>query len=133
MKIETEKYERLKSMLESTDQENLVVAMECIEQVDFRENMTMILFLIKDSNVDPELWKKHAPITTEKFFSVFSVGIGNASLAFSNIMRLMKLYEASIEDWQFYADRYAQHLMKQIQTDGPGLEVIITIKHPLHE
>lgn len=136
MKIELSTYENLKRMLESRDEENLVVAMGCIEQMDFRENLTYILFLLKASNVEPRQWEVYAPETTKKFINVFKVDLASSSLSFASILQLMKLYDVSQEDWQFYADRYAEHLMEKINkgAEEPLIsELIITIKSKYHE
>lgn len=136
MNLEKENYEALKTMLNASDQENLVVAMECIENADFKSNLVYILFLIKESNVRSDLWNKHAPKTVMTFEKVFSVGIPSASISFSNIMRKLQLYEATQEHYQFFADKYAEHLLETFNGvhENPGIEeIVITIKKKSHE
>lgn len=128
-------YDSVKAMLESPDEENMVVAFQCIENGDFVSNLAYILFLLKEADVEGQLWKEHAPETTKKLTTLFKVDLVNApSITFKSIMRLMRLYKAPREDYQFFMDRYALHLVDQFN-EGQEEKVIehieITLKaHP---
>ena len=58
MEINLEKYQNIKDMLSSPDQENKVLALSIIEEHDFKNNMCAMLLWKKHSLLKNELWQK---------------------------------------------------------------------------
>ena len=108
--LEKDTFENVKNMLESSDVENAVVALECIENADFLKNLVYILFLYKESNVPLLTWLNHAPKTCNKLRQL------NKSYAFSykSILNFLQKYNCDRDSYVFFAKRYADNLMKLV-------------------
>ena len=127
-------YNQVKAMLESSDKENAVVALSCIENGDFKLNITYILLMIKEANVDYNLWKEHAAETCKKYAQL---KIGKP-LTYKQILETILLYKVPVEDIQFYLDRFAAKLVTDINRnitmdDREITEIKITINPKHHE
>ena len=121
-------------MLESSDKENAVVALSCIENSDFKLNITYILLMMKEGDVQFGLWKEHAAETCKKYAQL---KIGKP-LTYKQIMETMILYKVPIEDMQFFMDRFAVKLVtdlnRNIAMNDLGIkEIKITINPEHHE
>lgn len=129
IKLEKGTYDTVVSMLESPDEENQVVAFECIKNADFKTNIVYILLLFKEVNIDNTVWKKHAP---EIFVTIDKVLTNETFLSFREIMEIARQYEVSQEDIQFYMDRYAMFLMRDLNKHKEYVE-LLEIKIKLKE
>jgi len=134
IRLEKSTFSTVKAMLESEDVENQIVGFECIENSDFKTNLVYILLLFRETNLGTREWTAHAPETSKKLESVFKVPLANASVTFDNIARKMATYKVDQEDFQFYMDRYAEHLKHQFNSNIQGhdeyinsLEIKVTI------
>ena len=108
--LEKDTFENVKNMLESSDIENAVVALECIENADFLKNLAYILFLYKESNVPLSTWLNHAPKTCNKLRQL------NKSYVFSykSILNFLHKYGCDRDSYVFFAKRYTDNLMKLV-------------------
>lgn len=59
-------HKRLLNMLNSPDTENAVVALQCIENMNFDDKIVMIMCLYKTSECSPKMWIDHANKTYNK-------------------------------------------------------------------
>lgn len=117
-------YEQLKSMLESPDSENAIVALSCVEASDFKANITYVLLMMKEADVEFELWKKHAAETLKKYRAL---GIMKGHLTYKKIMEVIIQYKVSLDDIQFFMNRFALYMMHEINSKlQPG-------ERPIHE
>jgi hypothetical protein len=115
-------YQQLKDMLESPDEENAVRALSCIENSDFKSNITYVLLMMKEANVVYELWKINATETLKKYRAL---GILSGELTYKKIMEIILQYQAPIEDIQFFMNRFAEHMKNEInQKLQPGDKII---------
>jgi len=127
-------YNQVKAMLEASDKENAVVALSCIENSDFKLNITYILLMIKEANIDYNLWKAHAAETCKKYAQL---KIGNP-LTYKQILETILLYKVPLEDVQFYLDKFAAKLVTDINRnvtmdDREITEIKITINPKQYE
>jgi hypothetical protein len=129
IKLEKKTYDTVMAMLESPDEENVVVAFECIKNADFKTNIVYILLLYKEVNIDNTVWKKHAP---EIFETIDKLLTNETFLSFRDIMEIARKYEVSQEDIQFYMDRYAMFLMRDLNKGKEYVE-LLEIKIKLKE
>lgn len=123
IKIGKETYEQLKSMLESSDQENIVVGLSCIEASDFKSNITYVLLLMHEADVSYKMWKEHAAETIKKYTTL---GISQGDLNYKKILNVSLMYNSPLEDIQFLFDRLSLHMKKEINSKIPPGEKIIT-------
>lgn len=122
-------YNQIKAMLESPDKENAVVALSCIENSDFRLNITYILLCIKEANIPFTFWKEHAAETCKKYAQL---KIGKP-LTYKQIIEKIIEYKVSVEDMQFFMDRFAIKLVEDINRniaidENQIADIKITIK-----
>lgn len=106
-------YDQLKSMLESPDEENAIVALSCIEASDFKSNITYVLLIMKEADVDFQLWKAHAAETMKKYRAL---GIMTGHLTYKKIMEVILQYKCPLEDIQFFMNRFALHMKEEINS-----------------
>jgi hypothetical protein len=119
-------YEQLKSMLESPDQENAIVALSCIEASDFKSNITYVLLMMHEADIDFKMWKEHAAETIKKYTTL---GISGGSLNYKKILNVSLMYNCPLEDIQFFMDRLALHMKEQVNLKIlPGERVIKELK-----
>lgn len=124
IRLEKKTYLTVKSMLESPDDENQYMGFQCIENSDFKSNMVYILLLLREVNLGPETWKTNAPETIGKIEAITNIPLARSVISFDTIGKMMLAYKVDQEDFQFFMDRYAEHLKNSF-----GLEhVAITVK-----
>lgn len=105
-----ETYSQLKDMLESSDKENAVVALSCIEASDFKQNITYVLLMMKEANVDRKLWNEHAAETVKKYRALGIVD----RITYKKILEISLAYKVHLDDIQFFMSRFAVHMMDEI-------------------
>lgn len=128
LKLEIGTFDNILGMLNSPDKENLTVAMECIENVDFKENLTYIVMLKKISNVTSDIWKTHAPETYKNLERVGATP--EKPSTYKDILQIITKYKVPDADIQFYCDKFGSHLKSEIKKMGYDLvdEVVITLQ-----
>jgi hypothetical protein len=106
MKLERNTFQKIKSMLESPDKENVLMGMSCIENSDFKQNLTYIMLMLKEANVSIDEWKNNAKKTLDL---LTSVGIDwEQSITFKVIHKVMEDFEVPESDIKFYEERFAE-------------------------
>ena len=121
-KLDKNTYANMLAMLESPDEENKVVAFECIKNTDLKTNMVYIILLMKEANIKREFWVEHVPEITR---TVESIIHKIYDISFSRILNVIHRYTLSLEDKQFLMDRYAKYLEKCLELDK---DLVIEIK-----
>ena len=99
MIIDKHTFESVKAMLESPDQENLVLGMTTLQNLDFVKNIVPIMCLIKKTDIKESEWKTHAPELVKNVESVFQGGLQfkNISISMRNILKMALLYNSPKE------------------------------------
>lgn len=115
-------------MMNSVDTENKVVALSCIENVDFNGNLVYILLLKRQGKATAAEWTEHAPKATGM---LKALGVNmEEPVTWKDILDVLIKQKASPDHMQFYLDRYAVNLYTSIK--GLGYEFIdrleITLK-----
>src|SRR5687767_7707008 len=89
-------------MINSVDQENKVVALSCIDNVDFSENLTFILILKKEGQATSAEWTEHAPNTSKM---LKSIGVNmDTTLTFKKVLEILVERKVPRDHIQFYLD-----------------------------
>lgn len=106
MILSEEKYKNILAMLTSPDTENIVIGLNLIENIDFKDEFVQLSFLKKESDIDNSIWKKHAPIKSIQLnkYNQF------VDLSYYNILNSMCLNGASADEFKFYIEKYSKHL-----------------------
>ena len=126
IKLERDTYLNVKKMLESVDSNDHVVAFECIENCDTKTNLIYILLLIKETNIPLKSWMHHCSVTLSIINKIYEIPDLNR-MSYSILIKLLNVYKAPSEDYQFLIDRYAEHVKNKINKDAGG-EIIDTLK-----
>jgi len=117
-------HDNIVDMMKSVDTENRVVALNCIENVDFNKNLTYILLLRKQGEASASEWKEHAP-NTSKMLTGIGINL-DSSLTWKQVLEILIKRKTPAEDIQFYLDRFAGHLFTSIK--GLGYDFIDTLE-----
>lgn len=118
-------------MLESPDPENRVVALSCIDNVDFNSNITYILILKKEgTKATTHEWLEHAP-NASKLLKGMGIELDKA-LTYKQILETIVKRKVPSEDIQFYLDSFGLKLFQSIKGLGydfiDELEINIKLK-----
>ena len=132
IKLERDTYVNVKKILESADTEDHTVAFECIENSDTKTNLIYILLLIKETNIPMKDWTLKCNKTMTLLNKIYEIPDLN-NMNYSLLIKLLNVYKASAEDYQFFMDRYAEHIKNKLNKDAgnkiiESLQIIIKIK-----
>lgn len=117
LKLTINKFENIKRMLESSDEENHIVALSILEEQDFLENITFILLLKKASNCKNNFWKEHAPNIFHKISSIKSLDVTKV-FTYKDILRALREMDAPQDQIIFYLDAFSLYLKDQLASLG---------------
>jgi hypothetical protein len=126
-----EKFNNVIRMLESSDEENRVLALTIIEQQDFVGNLAFILLCRKRGSADRKLWEEHSPTTWEKMSKIEGLDM-NKAFTYKVILRALTEVKAPIPQIQFYMNEFSNHILGQLQNLGyefiENIEFIVKVK-----
>ena len=117
-------HDSIMDMMKSVDTENRVVALNCIENVDFNKNLTYILLLRKQGEASQSEWKEHAP-NASKMLTGLGINL-DSSITWKQVLEVLIKRKVPAEDVQFYLDRFATYLFGSIK--GLGYDFIDTLE-----
>lgn len=110
VKLDPESYETLLNMLNGSD-EDVVLALECLNNVQQKESLIYTLFLRKNSKTPHHVWKSNC----KKVLTYHgSLGIGSDSnvITYNTILELIKLHDNKEENLDFFLHVFASFLKK---------------------
>lgn len=125
---ETCDYKDMKRMLESSDQENRVMALQCLENLDFESNWMIILLLLKHANVPKSEWRSNAPKLTD---TLKKRGISMEKVTtYQEVLNFTSKVKASDEQLQFFIEDVNETLRKNLADIGYDhiAEIQVTLK-----
>jgi hypothetical protein len=128
IKLTAETHDSIVEMMNSIDLENRVVALNCIENVDFSDNLVYILLLKKQGNATTKEWREHAPHTSKM---LISIGINlDSTLTWKAYLEILAKRNTEPEKIQFYLDRFVRVIHSSIKALGYDFieELEITLK-----
>lgn len=135
MKTVTEKhdYASLIKMLHSSDEENAVVALQCIDHMDFNDNMVTILMLYKKANIPYTFWKEHAP-NTVKLLKTCGVS-GERVLTYADIMSIMRAKKADAYQLQLFVEGINETIKNDLVEYGYDFieEISVKVKYKIDD
>lgn len=123
IKLEKSTYDTVKSMLESSDKENMILAFECIKNADFKTNIIYILMLYKEVNLDQNIWVEHVPNVSKVITELVPE---HPFVSYKKLLDIAIEYKVPQEDVDFYADRYALFLQERDEVES--VEIRIKLK-----
>jgi len=108
-------YKRLLKMLDSPDVENTVLALHCIDNMDFETNKVTILCLLKSSRISAQLWIDNANKTYNRIVHS-SAHVITKMLSFNDILNQINGETVSGEQIDAFYEAVADSLEATIQS-----------------
>jgi hypothetical protein len=108
-------YKRLLKMLDSPDVENTVLALHCIDNMDFETNKVTILCLLKCSKISAQLWIANANKTYNRIVHS-SAHVMIKMLSFNDILNQINGETVSGEQIDAFYEAVADSLEARIQS-----------------
>ena len=108
-------YKRLLKMLDSPDVENTVLALHCIDNMDFETNKITILCLLKSSRTSPHLWIDNANKTYNRIVHSSNFVI-TKMLSFNDILNHINGETVSGEQIDAFYEAVADSLEATIES-----------------
>ena len=109
-------YKRLLKMLDSPDVENTVLALHCIDNMDFETNKITILCLLKSSRTSPHLWIDNANKTYNRIVNSSPFAPTNKMLSFNDILNFINGETVSGEQIDAFYEAVADSLEATIES-----------------
>jgi len=130
IKLTAETHDNIVEMMNSVDLENRVVALSCIENVDFKDNLVYILLLKKQGGASTSEWTTNAPHTCKL---LKSIGVNlDTTLTWKQYLEILIKQDTAPDKIQFYLDRFVKVIHKSITALGydfiETLEVKVKLK-----
>ena len=127
MKLERSTYDKVQSMIESPDDENILMGLSCIENSDFKENMIFILLMLKETNVSIDEWSKHARNTLN---NIKNIGVEwDNSITYKMIQDVIDKYDLPQSDRLLFEDRFSTFVKKRVTNSDHLPEILsLTVK-----
>jgi hypothetical protein len=126
-----ERFENVRKMLESPDQENQVIGLAILEEQDFTDNAAFILLCKKYGSATNKMWEEHAPVLYKRMKSIQGLDVEKV-LTFKAILQALTEIKAPYEQIQFYLSTFSAYLYEQLKSLGydfiENLELNIKLK-----
>ena len=131
--LNKENFDQILLMLNSSDKENVVMGLICIEELDVKTGLAYLLLIRKLANVTDELWKMHAPT---KVTALKNMGINSGTvLTYKKILDLLTSRKVPTDDIEFYLSKFGEYLNSTLHSLGYDVieAVEIKLKIKLHD
>jgi hypothetical protein len=106
--IDSETYDRLTEMLQSTE-EDQVVALECIKNMDQKKSLIYTLLLRKNNLKTFGLWHEHCSKVL-KYHASLGISKDSNSVSYNDVMRIMKEQDNKEENVKVFMKDFAKFL-----------------------
>jgi hypothetical protein len=129
IKLTSETHDNIVEMMNSVDLENRVVALNCIENVDFKDNLVYILLLKKQGGASTSEWTTNAPHTCKL---LKSIGVNlDTTLTWKQYLEILIKQDTTPDKIQFYLDRFVKVIHKSITALGYDFIETLEVKAKL--
>jgi hypothetical protein len=132
IKVDEVTFNNVLAMLNSSDKENKVVALSCIEELDVKSGIVYLLLFKKLANVPSALWKEHAP---KKLDYLKQLGFNAEQvITYKKILDLICEKQVPFTDIQFFLDKFTLSIIEMIPEEYGKIEKIdINVKFKKNE
>lgn len=125
-KLGADTFDSILSMMNSPDKENVVVALQAVENVDFKENLAYLVMLKMKANVTADVWRTNAPECTKR---LERIGIpADKPLSYKNVLETFVKYKVPEEALQFYYNNFGSYLLAELKKLGYDWVETVEIK-----
>jgi hypothetical protein len=112
-------FKNILDMINSPDEENKIVALQCIEHMDYRSNIAYVVMILKNSNLAEQFWLENAP-KAYNYLKTLDFQVGKA-MTFKRIFGTLIKVGVSQEDLQFFFDIFGEELKRTMEGMGYDL------------
>lgn len=128
IKLTDESFNTLRNMLNSEDSENIILAFEAMEKLEFDINCLFICMLYMEKHVTTKIWSsmgrsmfnKLEPYLEERSDKRRSTSAlySDRVLTLINALALLIHYKSPIEDLETLLNKYTENLTKTLRKQG---------------
>lgn len=129
IKLSAETFDSVMSMLNSSDQESVIVGLSCIEELDITTGITYLLLLKKLANVSTDAWEEYAP-TKAKYLNSLGLSV-EYPVTYKKILDIITERKVPIDDLQFFLNKFAIYIKEGLRNDYAiinDIEIKINLK-----
>jgi hypothetical protein len=106
--LDSESYETLLNMF-SGDDEDKILALECINNIDQKKSLIYTLFLRRNADVLYSLWKANSPKVL-KYHSSLGFKPSNNMIKYGDILEIIKTQDNKEENLNFFLADFSRFL-----------------------
>ena len=129
--LDSESFDNVLAMFDSSDLENMEIVIEALNNVSVKENFAFILFLMKESKRDPDIWPSRMTSLVTEVVAVSGLNIPDG-LTFKSILKQFKKTNNTVKDINFFMKRFARHMRNVMLESGyevvNDIEIIVKLK-----
>jgi hypothetical protein len=133
--LNKETYNNLLKMLCSPDKENMLVGLNCINELELEKNLLFILLLRKLGYANAKEWAENAPLASNRLTQLVGWAYDTEKISYMSFIDICKmtkeqLANVSRESLEVLMDYMVEMIKTQLMAISPDLieELIITIK-----
>ena len=116
IQMTVESFNNVLGMLNSPDKENIPIALQCIENMNYKNSMVYVIMLLKASKLTASQWLEHAPKVYGYLHSLnFRV---QEPMTFKRIISVLKKLNTPSEDLQFFFDLFSEEISRTMEDMG---------------
>jgi hypothetical protein len=124
--LNRDSYASVLSMINSPDEENMVLGLSIVEETNQQKGLVYILMLKKVAQCKLQNWVTHAPKTCQWLRSIDAST--ETVLTYKKLLEIIIKNNVDQEQMQFYLDEFGAHLQKHITEMGYGLMDKLEVK-----
>jgi hypothetical protein len=121
-----ESFKNILDMVNSPDDENKIVALQCIENMNYKANIVYVVMILKNSNLQESLWLENAP-KAYGYLKTLEFQVGKA-MTFKRIFGTLIKLGVNPDDLQFFFDLFGEELMRTMTGMGYDLLERVELK-----
>lgn len=135
VKVTEETFDNILAMLNSKDQENVILGLSCIEELDISSGLVYLLLLKKLGNVTTEMWREYAPKKLMYLSNLNGFNGGPSFIpSYREILQVLQKVKVPLKDIKFYLVKFGNHMAAGLREDYAVIDNIeITVKLKLHD
>lgn len=128
LSLDRDSFNRVRTLLLSPDDDNAVIALQTLQNIDFRSSLGYILYLYKICFREPSFWRENAPELIGRLHSVRA--LEQPRITYQKIMEILGYQKIPLSQVEFILEMVGETISKDLRQWGYGEveEVIIKIK-----
>lgn len=122
IKLSAETFDGVMAMLNSSDQESVILGLSCIEEFDITTGITYLLLIKKLANVSANTWHEYAP-NKSAYLKNMSVSM-DKPISYREILIILQKLKVPINNLQFFLDKFALYMAEGLREDYAIIDTV---------